>query len=312
MPDLEGLNARRWGKLSANAILFYGVVPALFGIIFAGLTHPQLSAAQWPLHLVQIYSVAVVFCGWLIRDACSATVAHFWRKRGLSLPLTLIFGALGATVIVFPFSISLQSAFEALLIPQHLHVAHTRWEPLLTMDPAFVSNAIVNHILPSAFLWTATSLVFFHLLGMPRYGYPPSTVFAALRGASIEDPNRRRDSVTTSTSTDAGRPAFMRLVPDNRSRDEIVALKAEQHYVRIYTRNGEDLVHEKFRSAVSDFVRCGGVQVHRSYAVNPEFISAVESENGTYSITMSNGLNVPVSRSHTAVARQLSESRAVV
>jgi len=307
MPRLQGLNSPRWGGVSTNTVLFYGVVPALFGVVFAGLTHPQLSAAEWPVSLVQIYSVAVVLCGWVIRDLCSAAVARVLRPRGASLTAVLIGGALVATIFVFPFSITLQTVFEIALVPELLRVAHTRWEPLLPLDPAFVTDAIVNHILPSLFLWTATSLLFFHVLGMPRYGYPRSAVFDALNTGD-DAVDELGTAGTPGATAETRQPAFMTLLPADRRTERIIALKAEQHYVRIYTAKGENLIHEKFRSAILEFERCGGLQVHRSYAVNPAFMTEVASADGTYQITMANGLTVPVSRSHIAVVRRLAGS----
>lgn len=306
MTRISTLNTQRWLGLSANAILFYGMVPALLGIVFAGLTYPQLSAAQWPVYEVQIYSVAVVFTGWLIRDGCCAVLAYFVRDRGLSLITVLIAGALVANVVIFPFSISFQTIFENMFIPEDLHQAHLRWAPLLSFDPGYLRDAVINHILPALFLWTTINLAFFHLLGLPRYGYPQSQIYRAISQKSVD-----ADVERPATSTVRAHPSFMTLVPEKHQHEQVVAVKAEQHYVRVYTRLGDDLIHERFRSVVSEYEHFGGVQVHRSFAIHPDFIQGIMFENGQATIALVNGLSIPVSRSYTAIARKLKDTLAV-
>lgn len=302
MTSISTLNSPRWIGLSANMVLFYAAVPLVIGITFSGLTYPQLNSVQWPLLLVQTYSVVMVFLGWLIRDWACALFARFWRGSGLPLVAALILGAFIANIIIFPFNIALQSIFETFFVPPDLHVAQIRWTALTNMETAYLSDALINHILPALFLWTTINLAFYHLLGLPRYGYPDSQLFTAInRHAQEQSPAADGVVVTPPRSS----PAFMALLPENRRREDVIAIKAEQHYVRIYTRAGEDLVHERFRSVVSEFEYFGGQQVHRSYAVNPEFVQEVTSETGHLEVVLVSGLRVPVSRSYAAIAKRM-------
>lgn len=295
------LNRKRLFGLSGNTILFYLVVPSLIGIVFVGLSRGDSTA--WPLYLVQSYSLMIVILGWFIKDWFCALAAKLLRPRGLPLTGTLVLGAAVAHVVIFPFNIGFQTVFEYLFVPEDLHDAHRRWQALSTFSPEYYRNAVLIATLPAIFLWATTSLVFFHILGMPRYGYPPSRLYLAIYNEGAT--KRQATDVASVAHTNSPQPSFMDFMPSEKRNERIIAIKAEQHYVRVYTPAGETLIHERFRSAIAEFERAGGVQVHRSFAVNPELINSITVDDGQYRISMANGLDVPVSRSYRAIAKQL-------
>jgi len=87
-----------------------------------------------------------------------------------------------------------------------------------------------------------------------------------------------------------------RLKPALRSA-EIYALSSEDHYVRIITSKGDDLVLVRLKDAIAETAPLRGVQTHRSWWVAESGVETSSFKNGKSEITLKNGNVVPVSRS---------------
>ena len=87
-----------------------------------------------------------------------------------------------------------------------------------------------------------------------------------------------------------------RLKPALRSA-EIYALSSEDHYVRIITSKGDDLVLIRLKDAIAETAPLRGVQTHRSWWVAETGIDKSSFKNGKSEIVLKNGNTVPVSRS---------------
>lgn len=102
----------------------------------------------------------------------------------------------------------------------------------------------------------------------------------------------------------ATRPApFLDRIPAKLGRD-LLALEMEDHYVRVHTALGSDLILMRMRDAVAELAGIDGRQVHRSYWVAASAVAAVERKpDGKLSLRLTNGLLVPVSRTHAPSVR---------
>ncbi|KAA0573898.1 LytTR family transcriptional regulator [Azospirillum sp. Sh1] len=100
------------------------------------------------------------------------------------------------------------------------------------------------------------------------------------------------------------RPApFLGRIPAKLGRD-LLALEMEDHYVRVHTALGSDLILMRMRDAVAELAGIDGRQVHRSYWVAASAVAAVERKpDGKLSLRLTNGLLVPVSRTHAPSVR---------
>jgi len=76
------------------------------------------------------------------------------------------------------------------------------------------------------------------------------------------------------------------------------AIKAEQHYIRIYTEKGDEMILYRFSDAIKSLEDYEGLQVHRSYWVAIEAIEEINPLEKSYEIKLKNGVTVPVSRSN--------------
>lgn len=96
---------------------------------------------------------------------------------------------------------------------------------------------------------------------------------------------------------------LLKVRPEIRGR--ILALEAQEHYVKVHADPGEDFILYRFGDAVAEVSRrIEGLQVHRSYWVAQDAVTAVTQAGKTYRLTLRNGLEVPVSLSYRGAIQQ--------
>jgi hypothetical protein len=104
------------------------------------------------------------------------------------------------------------------------------------------------------------------------------------------------------TSSGAASQALLSRLP-NRLGKEVVALEAEDHYLRVHTTLGSDLILMRLSDAIAAIGPDLGLQVHRSWWVaHDAILEFVRSEQRTY-LTLHNGLLVPVGRTYSGAVR---------
>lgn len=128
------------------------------------------------------------------------------------------------------------------------------------------------------------------------------TVLAALvlmrRGTVAEEPAPVPMPVSPTPNPAAIAAGFVaRAVP--RLRDgRLLALEAEDHYLRIHTDLGSDLVLMRLRDAIADLGGVPGLQVHRSFWVAEAGVAEVIRRGASWQIVLDGGVEVPVSRNY--------------
>jgi hypothetical protein len=100
----------------------------------------------------------------------------------------------------------------------------------------------------------------------------------------------------------ARRPVFHRRIP-SRLGGELLALQTEDHYLRIHTRLGSDLVLCRLTDAIVELDGVDGLQVHRSWWVAREAIDAVQRDGPKTRLRLVNGVTVSVSRTYLPAVR---------
>jgi len=81
-------------------------------------------------------------------------------------------------------------------------------------------------------------------------------------------------------------------------RGELVALESEDHYVRIHHRSGSTLILHRFSDAIAELDSREGLQVHRSWWVASGAVAGSFIRSGKRWLKLSNGMEIPVSRTH--------------
>jgi hypothetical protein len=113
---------------------------------------------------------------------------------------------------------------------------------------------------------------------------------------------RARPVLSAAPHQPAADPHFLQRLPPQLGRD-LVALEAEDHYLRVHTSRGSQLVLARMSDAVAQLGGHDGLQVHRSWWVSADAVTAVDVKDGRTVLRLSNGLSAPVSRTYLQAVR---------
>lgn len=97
-------------------------------------------------------------------------------------------------------------------------------------------------------------------------------------------------------------PLSTRL-PPKLARANLLAVEAEDHYLRVHTEAGEALVYMRFNDALIALEAGDGLRVHRSWWVARKAVDLVRWRAGRGELALSNGVKVPVSRTYAGAVR---------
>ena len=90
-------------------------------------------------------------------------------------------------------------------------------------------------------------------------------------------------------------PLLDRLPYDKRG--PLIALSAEDHYVRVETTKGHEMILMRLSDAIKEVGSTKGIQIHRSHWVALDAITAAARNGDRGEITLSNANTRPISRS---------------
>ena len=109
------------------------------------------------------------------------------------------------------------------------------------------------------------------------------------------------ESETEPPPTPAG-PRLLDRLPPALGKN-IIALENEDHYVRIHTPAGSELVLMRLADAIAEMDGADGAQVHRGWWVARSAVTDVSRDGRRVRLSLENGLDVPVSRANVAALR---------
>lgn len=153
-------------------------------------------------------------------------------------------------------------------------------------------------------VWLATALVFGFPLrpsSLPGF-FPPVLMVAAVMTAVNLLAARRAPAPPASEP--AGAPRFLDRMPLKLRGAELYAVEAEDHYLRVHTDRGSDLILMRLSDAVAELDGLEGARTHRSWWVAKTAVTDVRRGDGKARLTLKNGVEVPVSRTHAKGLRQ--------
>ncbi|MCA6297708.1 MAG: LytTR family transcriptional regulator DNA-binding domain-containing protein [Phenylobacterium sp.] len=143
------------------------------------------------------------------------------------------------------------------------------------------------HIPPSALLgYIGTSLVVSVSMSLLSVAVNPVTR------------DRREPGLSTAPSR------FLERLPIRLRGAEIWAVEAEDHYLRVHTSAGQDLILLRMADAVAELEGQEGMQVHRSWWVARAGIADARRGDGRATLTLKDGAEAPVSRTYAAELRR--------
>ena len=94
--------------------------------------------------------------------------------------------------------------------------------------------------------------------------------------------------------------AFRQRLSAKRREAAILAVQAEDHYLRVHTDAGEEQITARFGDAMAELADAPGFQTHRSWWIAASAIDKVTWLRGRGEARLTSGLVVPISRSNAA------------
>ena len=98
--------------------------------------------------------------------------------------------------------------------------------------------------------------------------------------------------------------AFRRRLSARRRGARLIAIEAHDHYLKVHTDAGSELITLRFADALDELARAHGWRVHRSWWVAADAVEQVRWRRGAGEIRLVGGLTAPVSRTHGPVLKE--------
>lgn len=121
----------------------------------------------------------------------------------------------------------------------------------------------------------------------------------------------RRGPVRVETRTVIAAPlpeaeaVFRRRLSAKRRAARLIAVEAHDHYLKVHTDAGEELVTLRFADALAELAGAHGWRVHRSWWVAADAVERARWRRGAGELTLVGGLVAPVSRAHRAMLKEV-------
>ena len=263
------------------ALGFFVACPVLLGLPLgwykagaAALLPEPAGLVLWPLQWLLSWWIAEALFR-LFRTALAPLTRRMWP----SLTLAAVGNALIASFYAVPY-------FNLFAM---LFGADTRLpgppEGRNILDPAYLW-VLAQATAPGALVWMGLRALYERLRPPPAAGRPvaaatPPSVSASV---AVEPPVGARSRAQG-------------LDPD----DPVIAVTAEDHYVRVHGRRRSVLIGYRFCDAIAELEPLGGVQTHRSAWVRVQEITGIERAGSRRLVRMANGQTLPLSEGRHAL-----------
>ena len=97
---------------------------------------------------------------------------------------------------------------------------------------------------------------------------------------------------------------FMQRLPVKYRTADLWAVSSEDHYLRIHTSLGEELILMRLADAMRDLGGTDGLQTHRSWWVARDGVADVRREGGKRWLVLKSGKEAPVSRTFLSAVKE--------
>ena len=101
-----------------------------------------------------------------------------------------------------------------------------------------------------------------------------------------------------------GAAAFAERLPIKLRAAEIYAVESEDHYLRVHTSAGQELILMRLADAVRELAGVEGMQTHRSWWVAKQGLADVVKGDGRLTLKLKSGAEAPVSRTYAKAVKE--------
>jgi LytTr DNA-binding domain len=162
----------------------------------------------------------------------------------------------------------------------------------------------------SALVWLANSLVFGAPLSLLGWLLLVAPVCVVCTGATavnfLADARAQNARAQTSAVAEPVRVEvkFLERLPPRLAGAELYAVEAEDHYLRLHTSKGQDLILMRLADAVDELVGLEGARTHRSWWVARAAVVEAKRSDGRGALLLASGVEAPVSRTYAPALRE--------
>lgn len=175
-------------------------------------------------------------------------------------------------------------------------------------DRLWLGGAVLTAIMAlplSVAIWAITGPLLgapvYPLRWLPGFIVPVTAICAVMTAIGILVERRR--SIETHAGPDTPPARFPDRLPPKLKGAALRAVEAEDHYLRVHTDRGSDLILMRMADALKELEGLEGAQTHRSWWVARGAVVSVSRGDGRAVLTLDGGLRVPVSRRHARALR---------
>ncbi|MNS91056.1 LytTr DNA-binding domain protein [compost metagenome] len=145
------------------------------------------------------------------------------------------------------------------------------------------------------------------LAHLPYFLFPVTLITALLCVLNVFLGRER--PVETHASPPGAAPArFLERLPTKLRGARLIAIQSEDHYLRLHTDRGSDLILMRLSDALNELEGLEGAQTHRSWWVARDAVASVARGDGRAALTLDGGadrdLIAPVSRRYARALRE--------
>jgi len=217
------------------------------------------------------YWIVLILCGLLFFPAAYWAARLWLGRRGWPVWLWLPVSVAAAAVPMTLLAVGLT----------HAMLGET-WGSLVGLYPYVLSVGLPVTVLRHSLIHANEGAPILDSISLdgtsPSHGVAPAT--AVQPAATLPD----------------GVPAALLSRLSSQLGHDILCLEMEDHYVRVHTRTGSDLVLMRMRDAVAELHAVDGLQVHRSWWVARSAVAAVRRQGKSATLILANGIEAPVAR----------------
>lgn len=280
-------------KIDRHAIFFYLGIPTALGFVFGLSEAGSQPFASMSGHLA--YWLISTIASW--QFLALGTMGASYLLKPLRVPLVVVL-AIGFYV---GLEVWLQlGEFRNGLLTGFVADGKILLDPRENTD----RSAEISNQLLGLSLWLSANYFHFCFFGISRFRYAPDAdqvrwfrnwLLNLGAAEEIQIANLGGASQTEFTQGSSTPRLLERL--SGVGKTEILALKAEDHYTRVFTNDREHLIYVMFKEAIREMDDRPGLQVHRSYWVCFDAIETYMEKGHKAKVRLKNGQDIPVSRS---------------
>ncbi|MBL8543776.1 MAG: LytTR family transcriptional regulator DNA-binding domain-containing protein [Hyphomonadaceae bacterium] len=167
--------------------------------------------------------------------------------------------------------------------------------------------ALVMSVPSTLFVWGYTNLVFAAHLGvgaLPALFGSVLVICCAMTALMVlvNWPGRVTHAPAAGAAPAAVR--FLERLPPKLKGAVLYAVSAEDHYLRLHTSKGSDLILMRLADAIAELDGLEGAQTHRSWWVAREAVESARREGDRAVLVLKGGAEAPVSRPNVRPLRE--------